>query len=66
MNKDVLKRVTDEAMDAFGEILVRNFPEATSGDLSPEITMQLVFAMEAAIKQWVSANVPKKKHGKAR
>jgi hypothetical protein len=44
-------------MEKFGEALVRHFPMATSGDLSPERTLALTQALEKAILEWIWNNV---------
>jgi hypothetical protein len=45
-----------EALDAFWEVIVRHFPEAKSGDLSPERTIGLHSAASIAIREWISNN----------
>ena len=47
-----------EAEDAFWEVIVKRFPTAKSGDLSPETTIAFTFAGEAAVREWIWANVP--------
>ena len=49
--------IADEVMEKFGEALVRHFPMATSGDLSPERTLALTQALEKAILEWIWNNV---------
>jgi hypothetical protein len=49
--------LVDGALEAIGEILMKYFPKAKHGDLSPERTIRLVLAMEAAIREWISNNV---------
>jgi hypothetical protein len=49
--------LAEEALDAFWNVIVQKFPEATSGDLSPLATFQLDQAAEAAVKEWVQNNV---------
>ena len=53
------KQLTEEALDAFWERIIQRFPEAKTGDLSPLSTFRLTQAAESAVKEWVSANVPK-------
>ena len=55
-----LKTVADEANEAFWQVVVKRFPTATSGDLSPLTTVRLHLAEEEAIAEWVWANVPSK------
>jgi hypothetical protein len=60
MKKKDLKSITEDASDAFWAVIVKNFPEATTGDLSPLTTFAFDQAAEAAVEEWVWANVPKK------
>lgn len=53
----VLQTITDQALDAFWQVIVQHFPDATSGDLSPLATFQLSQAAEAAVKEWIANNV---------
>jgi hypothetical protein len=46
-----------EALDAFWEVIVRRFPQAKFGDLSPERTIRLSDAAADAIEEWISNNV---------
>jgi hypothetical protein len=55
-----LKTVADEATEAFWQVVVKHFPSATSGDLSPLTTARLHLAAEEAVAEWVWANVPAK------
>lgn len=57
-HKELLRSVADEAMDAFWEVVVQRFPQAETGDLSPLTTHRFHEAAEAAIEEWVWANVP--------
>jgi hypothetical protein len=56
--KRLLKSVTDEALEAFWQVLVQRFPQAESGDLSPWATITLSTAAENAIGEWIDNNVP--------
>jgi hypothetical protein len=56
--KQLLKSVTDEALEAFWQVLVQRFPQAESGDLSPWATITLSTAAENAIGEWIDNNVP--------
>lgn len=47
-----------EALDLFWGRITLAFPEATSGDLSPDAEVHLERAARAATEEWVSANVP--------
>lgn len=46
-----------EASEAFWAVLVRHFPEAKFGDLSPERTIRQIVANVDAIEEWISNNV---------
>jgi hypothetical protein len=58
MTKSIIAPLADEALDAFWEIVVRHYPQAKTGDLSPLTTIKLTIAAENAIEEWVWANVP--------
>lgn len=47
-----------EASKAFWGIIVKHFPEAKFGDLSPERTIHQRIANVDAIEEWISNNVP--------
>ena len=49
--------LADEALDAFWQVIVKHFPQATSGDLAIDLTMILQLAAETAIKEWIANNV---------
>ena len=51
------KQLTNDALEAFWAVVVKQFPQATTGDLSPLTTFQLEQASEAAIKEWIRCNV---------
>ena len=53
-----LKSLVQEADEAFWQIVVKHYPEATSGDLSPCTSIRLNDAQEDAIAEWIWANVP--------
>lgn len=59
------EQLTQEALDAFWEVIARRYPAATTGDLSPHISSRLTQAAKSAINEWVSANVPKHRRQKA-
>jgi len=52
-----LESITDEALDAFWQIVVQHFPQATSGGLSPGATVELDIAANSAVQEWVYNNV---------
>lgn len=47
-----------EADEAFWAVIVRHFPEAKYGDLSPERTIRQRTANVDAIEEWIRNNVP--------
>jgi hypothetical protein len=49
--------MTEEALAAFWQVIVRHFPRATTGDLSVARTVALDQAAIAAIKEWIENNV---------
>ena len=52
-----LESLADKALDAFWQVIVDQFPNATSGDLSPGATLTLSMAAEEAIREWIANNV---------
>jgi hypothetical protein len=52
------KVLIDEALTAFWEVVVRHYPQAEIGDLSPWATIKLTLAAENAIEEWIDNNVP--------
>jgi len=53
------------ALDAYWQVIVRQFPEAKCGDLSPERTIRLHVAASIKIEEWISNNAPVNQHGNA-
>lgn len=53
-----LTTLADQALDAFWDAVVRSFPEARTGDLSPWATVRLELAARDAVREWVAYNVP--------
>ncbi len=53
-----LPTLTDKALEAFWQVVVDHFPEATTGDRSPLTTFALEVAAENAVEEWIFANVP--------
>ena len=51
-----MNQLADEALDAFWQVIVKHFPKATTGDLSPLTTVRLNQAAKAAIKEWIVYN----------
>ena len=58
MTKSTIADLSNKALDAFWEVVVRHNPQAKTGDLSPLTTITLTIAAENAIEEWISANVP--------
>lgn len=52
-----IDELTEKALDAFWEVVVEQFPEAESGDLSPWATIQLETTAKAVIREWIANNV---------
>ena len=51
--------VSEDALEAFWKVVVRQFPQAKTGDLSPGATRALQRAAQAAVAEWIDENVPK-------
>src|SRR5438128_2726914 len=49
--------LTEQALDAFWQVAVQQFPEAQSGDLSPWATIKLELMAKTAIREWIANNV---------
>lgn len=58
IHRPQLLSMAEKALEAFWQVIVKYYPEAESGDLSPLTTVRLETAVEAAIEEWVWANVP--------
>lgn len=58
MSQTDIDTVTNDALDAFWQLVVRRFPEATDGDLSIDRTIALEIAAKEAVREWVWNNVP--------
>ena len=48
----------ERADQSFWAVIVQHYPQAKSGDFSPEQTMAWSNAMEAAVLGWLSNNYP--------
>ena len=53
-----IKEITQEAQDAFWDVIAKNNPHITTGDLDPYIVYGLTDLMEAAVKSWIELNTP--------
>lgn len=58
LTTEELSDITNDAFDAFWEVVVRRFPESKSGDLSPLTSVRLTLAAEHAVKEWIALNCP--------
>ena len=56
LSKNDLRELTDQALDAFWQVIVKRFPDATTGDLTPWTTIKLQIAAEHAVEEWVDGN----------
>lgn len=52
-----IRSITDEALNAFWDVVVKRFPEVETGDLSPGATIDLQMAAEDAVGEWIANNV---------
>ena len=55
--------VVNETIDAYGEVLMKHFPEAKYGDQSPLRWGAVLNALEAAAAEWIENNFPEQEHG---
>ena len=53
------EELTRRALDAFWEFVATQYPNSSTGDLSPLVSFHLTKAAKSAVKEWVRANVPK-------
>lgn len=51
-----IEELTRSALDAFWDIIAKQFPHAKRGDLSPLATVQLGTAAEKAVGEWIENN----------
>ena len=57
MTNTEIQPIVDEALEAFWDVVVKRFPEAETGDLSPGATIDLQMAAEDAVSEWIANNV---------
>ena len=57
MTKAEIRKLADQALDAFWDLVAASLPEAKTGDLSPDRTIRLQIAAEEAISEWIANNV---------
>jgi len=55
-SKDDLRVLSDQALDAFWQVVTQRYAEATTGDLAPWPTIQLRIAAENAAAEWIDNN----------
>jgi hypothetical protein len=55
---DTTAALTDEALEAFWQVVMRRYPETMTGDLSPWTFVRLQEAAEETVREWVWANAP--------
>lgn len=55
--KERIERAIEKAREAFEAVLVAEFPEATSGDVTPLTAHAYSEATEAMMREWVELNV---------
>ena len=63
MKNEQISTIADEALEAFWQVVVRHYPQAESGDLSPLTMVHLEDAAEVAIREWIESNVPTTTNG---
>jgi hypothetical protein len=52
--------VTEDALEAFWRVVAKKYPQAKTGDLDPGAHHARQRAAQAAVADWVEANVPAK------
>src|SRR4051812_17555272 len=57
--------VVQDMDEAIGDVLMKHFPEAESGDVSPLVEFALSEAHESLAQEWIDNNVPKKRRRRA-
>ncbi len=57
MTKVEIRKLADQGLDALWDFVAARFPEAKTGDLSPDRTIRLQIAAEEAISEWIANNV---------
>ena len=58
--KEDVRELTDEAFEAFWNVITRHYPEAEAGDLSPLRTIRLQMAAEEAVQEWIENNASRR------
>ena len=57
--------VVEETLEAYGDVLVKHFPEAKYGDQSPLVLHALQEALASAAAEWIDNNFPQEDDGQA-
>lgn len=57
MQEGELDFIVDNALDAFWSNIVADCPNVESGDLPPEIVMELQESATKAVKAWLEYNI---------
>jgi len=58
MKSQLVTDLTNQALEAFWDVIVKRYPQAKTGDLSPGATIALQMAAEDAAREWIASNVP--------
>jgi len=53
-----IDEVVEDAQHAFWAVVARQYPQCTSGDITPKDTMLLLHAMTEVVERWVEYNTP--------
>jgi hypothetical protein len=54
--------VAEDMGQAIGDVLIKHFPEAESGDVSPLVAFALDEAHHSLAREWIAGNVPGADH----
>ena len=57
MKQFEIERLTQEALDAFWDVIVDRFPDFETGELSPLASAALDTAATNAVTEWIANNV---------
>jgi hypothetical protein len=58
MKRMSFEQVLEKASDGFFEVIVKNYPEAESGDFAPDISYEWNRVIYKAAKHWLWSNHP--------
>lgn len=59
MKSNELRILTEDALEAFWAVVAQRYPQASSGDLPIDISLDLQGLAELAIATWIQSNVPR-------